>query len=111
LTILLFTLYSVLLLSTTICYYSYVAEMMTNRILRFFERPAGVYHGSVFYQLTGGVGPIALCLDHNTGNLYIGHYDLKESATDGNVQVLAPSGKLLKTITTTGPEISGLAIK
>jgi hypothetical protein len=33
----------------------YVAEMMKNRVLRFFQKPEGVYHGSVFYQLSGGV--------------------------------------------------------
>lgn len=49
---------------------------MNNRILRFFQRPAGVYHGSVFYTLTGGVGPNCLTLD-GAGNLYVGHFDVK----------------------------------
>lgn len=87
----------------------YVAETMTNRILRFFQQPVGVYHGSVFYQLSGGVGPVALTLDA-AGNLYVGQYDLKESSGDGSVFVISPAGKLLKTISTAGPEISGLAI-
>jgi sugar lactone lactonase YvrE len=87
----------------------YVAETMTNRILRFFQQPVGVYHGSVFYQLSGGIGPMALTLD-STGNLFVGQYDLKDSTSDGHVYVVSPTGKLLKTITTNGPEISGLAI-
>lgn len=82
---------------------------MTNRILRFFQQPVGVYHGSVFYQLSGGVGPVALTLD-SAGNLYVGQYDLKESSSEGSVYVISPAGKLLKTIATSGSEISGLAI-
>lgn len=87
----------------------YVAEMMLNRVLRFFQRPQGVYHGSVFYSLSGGVGPGSLALD-SSGNLYIGHYEVKEGAAEGSVLVVSGAGKLLKTITTAGPEISGLAI-
>lgn len=82
---------------------------MTNRVLRFFQQPVGVYHGSIFYQLSGGVGPVALTLDA-AGNLYVGQYDLKESSGDGSVFVISPAGKLLKTISTAGSEISGLAI-
>mmetsp|Transcript_33432 Transcript_33432/g.73647 ORF Transcript_33432/g.73647 Transcript_33432/m.73647 type:complete len:284 (-) Transcript_33432:233-1084(-) len=87
----------------------YVAEMMANRILRFFQQPQGVFHSSVFHQLSGAVGPscLALC---PLGNLYIGHYDVKESATEGQVHVVSPAGKVLSHISTTGPEISGLAI-
>eukprot|EP00981_Chlorochromonas_danica_P006112 scaffold1287_cov253-Ochromonas_danica.AAC.25 len=87
----------------------YVAETSQNRILRFFQRPVGVYHGSVFYTIHGGVGPQSLTLD-NSGNLYIGHFDIKESSNEGNVFVVSPAGKLLRTITTNGAEISGLAI-
>jgi sugar lactone lactonase YvrE len=54
----------------------YVAEMMANRVLRFFQQPSGVYHSSVFYQLSGGVGPSCLALDAQ-GNLYVGLYDVK----------------------------------
>lgn len=49
---------------------------MANRVLRFFQQPAGVYHASVFYQFTGGVGPSCLALDAH-GNLYVGIYDVK----------------------------------
>lgn len=56
-------------------YHRYVAETMMNRVLRFFQQPEGVFHGSVFCQLSGGVGPIALAFDTTKGNLYIGCYD------------------------------------
>lgn len=56
--------------------FRYVAEMMENRILRFFQQPAGVFHGSVFYQMSGSVGPSSIALD-STGSLYIGQYDVK----------------------------------
>ena len=54
----------------------YVAETMQNRVLRYFQKPDGVYHASVFYQCSGRVGPTALVCD-NQGCLYIGHYDIK----------------------------------
>jgi len=88
----------------------YVAEMMTNRILRFFQKPDGVYHASVYYQLQGRVGPTAIVCDKQ-GCLYIGHYDTVSSCTEGHVLVLSKTGKLMSTIVTTGPEISGLAIQ
>ena len=87
----------------------YVAEMMANRVLRFFQQPAGVFHASVFYQLSGGVGPSCLALDAQ-GNLYVGLYDVKDSAADGVVHVISPAGKVTFHITTAGPEISGLTI-
>jgi hypothetical protein len=37
--------------------------MMTNRVLRYFQQPEGVYHGSVFYQNSGGVGPSCIAID------------------------------------------------
>jgi len=87
----------------------YVAEMMTNRILRFFQRPEGVYHGSVFYQLSGGIGPSSLVCDTH-GTLYIGHSDSTDSTSEGNVYVVSNTGKLLSLILVNGPVISGLAI-
>jgi sugar lactone lactonase YvrE len=87
----------------------YVAEMMKNRVLRFFQKPAGVFHGSVFYQMSGSVGPSSLALD-SKGNLYIGQYDVRESTMDGTIIVVSNTGKLVSNISTSGPEISGLAI-
>ena len=87
----------------------YVAETMTNRVLRFFQQPEGVFHGSVFYQMSGGVGPTSLATDRQ-GHLYVACYDTKESSKEGRVLVISPQGVLVNTITTQGPEISGLAI-
>lgn len=84
--------------------------MMNNRVLRFFQQPTGVYHGSCFYQFTGGVGPSCLTID-SEGNLYVGHYDVKESSSEGTIYVLTNTGKVKSTINTpNGPELSGLAI-
>lgn len=87
----------------------YVAEMMNNRILRYFQKPDGVYHCSVYYQLSGRIGPRALVCDKQ-GCLYIGHYDTVASCTEGHILVLSKHAKLINTIIITGPEISGLAI-
>lgn len=50
---------------------------MANRVLRFFQQPAGVYHSSVFHQFSGGVGPSCLAIDNGNGNLYVGHYEVR----------------------------------
>lgn len=83
---------------------------MTNRVLRFFQQPTGVYHGSVFYQLSGAVGPSSIAVDQ-AGNVYVGHFDVKESSNEGTVLILSSSGKLKGSILTGGAEISGLTVK
>lgn len=98
--------------SAVACFGSFVfvAEMMSNRVLRYFQQPEGVYHGSVFIQLSGGVGPSSLAVDAQ-GSLYIGIYDVRESSSSGGtVLIVSSSGKLVGSITTERPEISGLAI-
>lgn len=87
----------------------YVAETMTNRVLRYFQQPEGVYHGSVFFQLSGGIGPVALAVDAQ-GSLYVGVTDTKDCGAGGRVLVLSSAGEHVSTIVTPGPEISGLAI-
>ena len=88
----------------------YVTEMMTNRLLRFFQKPEGVYHGHVLYQNQGGIGPSCVAVDPLNGNIYVGIYDVKESSSEGTILLLDKSGRLIKTIITKGPEISGMAI-
>lgn len=63
-------------LSVEFSCYRYVAEMMKNRIIRYFQQPPGVYHGSVFYQFQGGVGPSGIAVDRQ-GSIYVGHYDTR----------------------------------
>ena len=88
--------------------------MMTNRILRYFQRPMGVYNGSVFYQLSGGVGPSSLAVDSN-GNLYVGQFDVKTSVyssnNEGVVYIISSGGKLTGQVIFDGPEVSGLTVR
>lgn len=51
-----------------------MAELLANRIVRFVQRPANVYHMSVFYQFSGRMGPSAIAIDED-GNLYVARYD------------------------------------
>jgi sugar lactone lactonase YvrE len=89
----------------------YVAEMMKNRLLRFFERPEGVFHGSVFYQFSGGVGPSSVACDAS-GTIYVGHFDIKDTGSDGRVFVISKTGKLLSVVQTPeAPEISGVTCR
>lgn len=85
----------------------YVAETMTNRILRFVQKPMGVYHYSVFYQFGGSMGPSALAVDQQ-GNLYVAHYDLASVTSSGKISIVKPDGKLHGEIKVPGPEITGL---
>lgn len=87
----------------------YVAEQMTNRILRFTQKPEGAYHASVFYQISGGIGPNSIACDKK-GNLYVGIFDTLDSSQEGRVLVISPTGELISTITVNGPEVSGVAI-
>lgn len=87
----------------------YVAEQMKNRVLRFFQKPDGVFHSSVFCQLSGGVGPNAIAID-NKGNIYVAQYDVSDSGSEGRVLVLSGNGEIKSSIIVNGAEVSGLAV-
>jgi hypothetical protein len=61
----------------------YVVEMLTNRVLRFVQKPKGVYHGSVFYQFSGGVGPSGIAVDV-AGNVYVSRFEVQGMRTWGD---------------------------
>mmetsp|Transcript_7936 Transcript_7936/g.28248 ORF Transcript_7936/g.28248 Transcript_7936/m.28248 type:complete len:284 (-) Transcript_7936:94-945(-) len=89
----------------------YVCELLKNRILRFAQRPAGVYHASVFVQFAGRMGPSAVVCDHaRDGLLYVARYDLSDCATDGVVSVVDSDGKIVTEVSIPGAEVSGVAI-
>jgi len=91
----------------------FVAEKMQNRLLRLVQRPAGVYHCSVFHQLSGGLGPSGIARDPQ-GNLYVTRYDFapaEEGVTKpGTISKISPEGKLLEEIATPAPELTGICI-
>ena len=72
----------------------YVAEMMRNRVLRFAQRPAGVFHLSVFCQMSGGLGPSCLALDETTETLYVGKYDFSGTYGDLCATWAAPARRV-----------------
>eukprot|EP00618_Florenciella_parvula_P002637 CAMPEP_0119543154 /NCGR_PEP_ID=MMETSP1344-20130328/53971_1 /TAXON_ID=236787 /ORGANISM="Florenciella parvula, Strain CCMP2471" /LENGTH=302 /DNA_ID=CAMNT_0007587429 /DNA_START=94 /DNA_END=1002 /DNA_ORIENTATION=- len=93
----------------------YVCEMMQNRILRFFQRPTGVFHCSVFAQLSGGVGPSAVAVAPD-GRLFVTVFDVDPSAA-GRVVVVSPEGKVIQEITvaaadgtSASSELTGIAL-
>lgn len=88
----------------------YVAETMNNRILRFVQKPTSVWHYSVFYQFSGGLGPTALATDPN-GMIYVARFDFVGTCSQrqGLVSILSPDGRLSSELPVpAGPEISGL---
>jgi sugar lactone lactonase YvrE len=91
----------------------YVAETMQNRVLRFIQKPVGVYHCTVFYQFSGGFGPMALACD-SRGYLHVSNFDFAELGTAGDEQtgiitILKPDGKVQALIKVKGSEINGLS--
>lgn len=87
----------------------YVTEQMANRVVRLVQRPAGVFHTSIFHQFSGGMGPSAIICDRR-GNLYVARYDYASVANEGIVVVLDKNGNLKTEISIPAPEISGLVL-
>lgn len=96
----------------------YVCETMANRVLRFVQKPAGVFHFSVFHQFSGGLGPSGVTCDSN-GNVYVGRMDFAAAPTEegvpsssspGMVAVLSSSGVLLQETECPAAEVSGLVV-
>lgn len=54
----------------------YVVETFTNRVLRFIQKPIGVYHASVFHKFSGRVGPTAITIDE-FGNIYVARFEFQ----------------------------------
>merc|ERR1719277_2707785 len=69
----------------------YVAETAMNRVLRFSQHPPGVFHCSVFYQLSGRFGPTALTVKE-TGELFVAHFDFADNCETGKILKIDPEG-------------------
>lgn len=87
----------------------YVAETAMNRVLRFSPNPPGVFHCSVFCQMSGRFGPTALAVSRD-GILYVAHFDFADNATTGRVVVLDPEGEVVRHISVPRPEVTGLVL-
>jgi sugar lactone lactonase YvrE len=87
----------------------YVAETAMNRVLRFSQHPPGVFHCSVFHQLSGRFGPTALAVREN-GDLFVAHFDFADNAENGKILVLDCEGEVSYSIMVPGPEVTGLCL-
>lgn len=88
----------------------YVAETCKNRILRFTQNPPGVYHCSVFHQLSGRFGPTAVAVNKNTGDVFVAHFDFAENTDNGRIVVIDNEGEVSAIMSVPGPEITGLCL-
>ena len=82
---------------------------MKNRVLRFYQEPEGVFHGSVFFQNSGGVGPSSIAVD-TEGTLYVAIFEIAAAKSTGTVLVINKDGKVESTIVTDGAEVTGVAV-
>jgi sugar lactone lactonase YvrE len=90
----------------------YICETFTNRIIRIIHKD-GIYNSSIFFQFSGRVGPTAIALDENLGNLYIARYEFQneEGDVDGLISVINKEGALMgELVIPKLPEITGLLI-
>jgi len=87
----------------------YVAESGMNRVLRFSQHPPGVFHCSVFHQLSGRFGPTALAVRDN-GDIFVAHFDFAENTESGKILVLDSDGEIIDRIEVPGPEVTGLCL-
>lgn len=81
---------------------------MQNRLLRLFQKPTGIYHCSVFYNFSGGIGPSCIACD-SFGRIFVGSYEI--GLETGTIHVLSPSGELIRRLQVPGSEVTGLVIK
>jgi aspartate beta-hydroxylase len=87
----------------------YVAETGMNRVLRFSQHPPGVFHCSVFHQLSGRFGPTALTVRDN-GDIFVAHFDFADNTDNGKVLVLDSEGEVIDRIILPGAEVTGLCL-
>jgi DNA-binding beta-propeller fold protein YncE len=85
----------------------FVTEQATNRVLRFAQRPAGVFHATVFAQLSGGFGPVGIAV-HPSGDIYVAKTEFAGLAKEGRIVVLSAEGEEKGFVAVPGPEITGL---
>lgn len=89
----------------------FVAEAAANRVLRFTQKPAGVWHAAVFHTFAGRLGPSALAYDAARNLLYVARPEAPELSDRGVISVLSPEGALVREFAVPGaPQVSGLAL-
>ena len=74
----------------------FVAEAAANRVLRYTQKPLGVWHGTVFHQFSGRLGPTALVVDRVRELIYVARPEVPEMGGGSAVAVLSLGGECLK---------------
>jgi len=89
----------------------FVCETLRNRVLRFVQRPAGVWICGVFCTFSGGLGPTAIaCHGKNSEyDLYIARADLPGHGR-GVISVVTSNGTFKPDIVMPAPELSGVTV-
>jgi hypothetical protein len=79
-------------------------------VLRFTQRPRGVWHGAVFFTFSGRLGPSALATDAARSLLYVARPEAPDAGARGVISVLSMDGVLLKEFETPGADVSAIAL-
>ena len=89
----------------------YVAEKAKNRILRYFKsRESNYWESSVFAQLAGGCGPIAIAVTKND-NLFVAHSEVPDGKRAGKISILNHYGEIEQVVLDViSSDISAMAI-
>lgn len=89
----------------------YVCEQAANRVLRFVQKPSGVFQPTVFFQFAGRMGPSSIVCDHGRGGLlYVARPEVADLSEKGIITVLSPEGELLRDLEVPGPDVASLAL-
>ena len=72
---------------------AYVAEKGRNRILRYVRVGGKIWEGTVFAQLSGGCGPVALAVTPNR-KVIVAHSDLPHLSSTGKISVFNDNGEI-----------------
>ena len=87
----------------------FVAERFANRVVRFVQKPEGVFHSSLYHQFSGRLGPSDVACGAD-GSLYVALYDVDGGSADGKVVRLNGEGEVDAEWRVDGPEVTGLAL-
>jgi len=85
----------------------FVCETGANRLLRYHQKPRGVFHQTTFHQFSGDFACFGIAVDKN-GFIYVAQKN--EQNFESMISVLSPTGKLVANQTVPEINLTGIAV-